>query len=60
MIAREFRRRRREVHAAQKRERLLVERGHAGAAFDAAVDHAPFPVEVEDDVGDALFTAGPG
>ena len=44
--------------ALQQGERLGVERGGARRAHDAAVDHAPLPVEAEEDLRDALFAPG--
>src|SRR5262249_58333989 len=41
--------------AAQQRQRLLVERFRARRARDAAVDHAPLPVEAEEDLGNPLL-----
>src|SRR5262249_55479355 len=56
MHAQQFSRRRREgLCAAQQRQRLLVERFRARRARDAAVDHAPLPVEAEEDLGNPLL-----
>src|SRR5262245_6380938 len=48
------------LRATQQRQRLLVERGRARRAHEAALEQPPLPVEAEKDLGDALFTARAG
>src|SRR5262245_5738593 len=54
------RRRRERLRAAQQRQRLLVERGRARRAHEATLEQPPLPVEAEEDLGDALFSARAG